>query len=845
MSLSAYIRDSVFRQRLKKAGCLVVYDPAKLYQNIVADLSDEQTAVVDASTHGIESREKALESFVSLARSSGGGSGPTELVIYVPTSPPRTDHERVIDPYAVYTACGAVFPDGDGDEYLSLCLKAKPDHASEIRRLFQDNPYPTFELVDNIGGGVGYPTLRTLLKVDSARNILLALLAPSERQKDSLSGNDAWVGEAKTLFQSALSLKLATRGKSWSAVADELWRFVLFSEFVLDLPGDLPPSLANVPHADAGADALVADLCETLRNDNRTRQTYIDRAEQIENELDLPAACASISDLGKLDTFPFEERTFLHSAVKALKEDRLDDVRAIVGRHKNSVWLGKGESQAQWGLVTAALHLVTACEDADGNLAGHTGSLEALIEHYTGSLREVDRLQREFEQALGEYVSMESVAEDISEHARKRYARIAEKVQAIFVKHLEKEGWPLEGRLANVDLFDKLVAPLLAERGKRVAYFLVDALRYELGVELQRQLIDTGTASIHTATAQLPTITPVGMASLLPGAGKKLTILRDGKDLIAALDDQRLTSVAARMKVFEQQYGDRFAQMTLSEFNSGKKVKVSDAVNLLVIRSTEIDSHLENNPDTTLGLVHQTLKGIRMAIHRLKQAGFTDVVIATDHGFFLNGHAEAGDTCAKPSVGDWITVHDRALLGTGSGDTQSFVVPAEKVGIRGDFECFGAPRSMAPYRRGLRFFHGGPSLQEAIVPAITVALRDQTEKEPAVASVLLTYKSGAKKITTRLPVVDIAVDSSDMFSQGADVEILLEAHDRKGNVVGEARKGDPVDPATGTLTLKPGQQRQVTIRMDMEFEGKFTLKAFNPVTMTAFASIDLETDYAV
>jgi hypothetical protein len=843
MSIVAFVRDSVLRPRLKKAGCLVVYDPAKLYRDAVSALSDIQTAVVDASENGIESRERALERFASLARPGSGG--PTELVIYVPTSPPKSDHDRAVDPYSVYTACGGVFPDGDGDEYLSLCLKAKPDHASEIRRLFQDNPRPSFELVDNIGRGVGYPTLRTLLKVDSARNILLALLAPSEQQKENLKGNESWISEAKGLFQSSLGMKLATKGKSWSAVADELWRFVLFSEFVLDVPGHLPSSLANVPRADSGAYMLVADLCETLRNDSRMQQTYIDRAEQIERELDLPAACAAISDLGKLDTFPFEERSFLRSAVKALKEDRLDEVRVFVGRHKHSVWLGKGESQAQWGLVAAALQLVAACEDADRNLGGYMGSLDALIEHYTSSLREIDRLQREFEQALGEYVSMEQVVDDVAEHARKRYARIAEKVQAIFIKHLEREGWPQQGRLANVDLFDKLVAPLLAERDKRVAYFVVDALRYELGLELQRQLIDTGVATVQAASAQLPTVTPIGMASLLPSAGKTLTILREGKDPVATLDGKRHTSVASRMKVFEELYGDRFAQMTLSEFNSTKKVKVADAVSLLVIRSTEIDSHLENNPDTTLGLVHQTLKGIRVAIHRLKQAGFTNVVIATDHGFFLNGHADAGDLCTKPSVGDWITIHDRALLGTGSGDTQNLVLPTEKVGIRGDFECFGVPRSLATYRRGLRFFHGGASLQEAIVPAITVALQDQAARETIVASVLLSYKSGAKRITTRLPVVDLAVESTDMFSQGADIEVLLEAHDRKGNVVGEARKGDPVDPATGTLTLKPGQQRQVTIRMDMEFEGKFTLKAFNPITMTTYASIDLETDYAV
>jgi hypothetical protein len=454
-------------------------------------------------------------------------------------------------------------------------------------------------------------------------------------------------------------------------------------------------------------------------------------------------------------------------------------------------------------------------------------------------------LQREFEQALGEYVSLEPVVDDVADHVRKRYARVAQKIQTIFIKHLEKEGWPPHGLLPNINLFDKLVAPLLTDRSKRVAYFLVDALRYELGLELNRQLTDAGTTSIQAVSAQLPTVTPVGMASLLPDAAKKLSVMREGKDIIVSFDGQRLTSVASRMKVFELLYGDRFAHMTLSEFNNGNSPTVADAVNLLVIRSTEIDSHLENNPDTTLGLVHQVLKGIRVAVHRLKKAGFTDVVIATDHGFFLNGHANAGDVCTKPDAGDWIVVHDRALLGTGSGDEQSFVVPAEKLGIRGDFECFAAPRSLAPYRRGVRFFHGGASLQEAIVPAITVALQDQSGHETSVAIVRLSYKSGVKRITTRLPVVDLSVECTDMFGQGLDVEILLEAHDRHGNVIGEARKGDPVDPATGTLKLQPGQEKQVTIRMDMEFEGKFTLKAFNPVTLTAYASIDLETDYAV
>mgnify|MGYP001822605584 FL=1 len=86
-----------------------------------------------------------------------------------------------------------------------------------------------------------------------------------------------------------------------------------------------------------------------------------------------------------------------------------------------------------------------------------------------------------------------------------------------------------------------------------------------------------------------------------------------------------------------------------------------------------------------------------------------------------------------------------------------------------------------------------------------------------------------------------------MFSQGADFEILLEAHNKKGDVVGEAKHGDSVNPATGTVTLKPGEQMKIPVKMlpDSEFEGKFTLKALDPKTFTVYASLDLETDYMV
>jgi hypothetical protein len=518
-------------------------------------------------------------------------------------------------------------------------------------------------------------------------------------------------------------------------------------------------------------------------------------------------------------------------------------VRQILGRNVNSVWLGKGESQAQWVLLKSAVCLIEACDDAERQLPDHARSQDTLIDFYLANLREVDRLQREFEQASGDYIDFQGDLHEVVAQARAAYRGLVEEVQGLFVKHLESSGWPPAGMLSNADVFDRLVAPKLQESGRRVAYVLVDALRYELGVALEKQLLEDGQVELQPALAQLPTVTPVGMASLLPEAGKKLRLAKKNDEMLVMLGDATLKNVNQRMDVFHERYGERFHEVLLKDFVQ-KKGKIPDSVELLVIRTTSIDSHLESSPDTALPVISESLKRVRVAIHKLREMGFDDAIIATDHGFFMNAHAEAGDACKKPP-GNWIALHDRSLLGDGSADNANFVIPAERAGIRGDFAQLAGPRGIVAYRTGVLYFHGGASLQEAVVPVIAVRLGAGTPKEQRRFDISVTYKRGAKKITTRLPVVEVSVKGSDLFSMGAEVEILLEAHDKSGKVVGEAKGGGPVNPATGTVTLRSGATEQVTLKMELEFEGKFTVKAMDPTTFAIHSKLDLETDYTV
>jgi hypothetical protein len=843
MTIEEFIRESVLRPRLKQAGCLVVYDADKRYREQCFDLAADKVRVVDAHESSIESREAALLAL----REVGQPKAPLEgVLIYVPAKRPETDEQKQADPFALYAECGAVFPQDDGDEYLSLCLRAKPDHATEIRQVFANSSGgPTFAVIDAIGGGVSWPQIRATLRVESGREILAALLAPNTTQAAALREQEGWIQEARDFLRATLGLSLKTRGKTWSALADELWRYVLFSEFVFDLPSALPNTLQGVPHAPVEARPIVEDVCDRLRSDPKWCAIYIERAEAIEAELNLSDHCSAIEDLGVRDTFSFEERTFLRTAIKGIVTGDTDAGRRMLARQKSSVWLGKGESQAQWDLVRAALSLIEACDDFERQLPEHARSQTEMIDFYLGSLREADRLQREFEQAAGDFLDSHGLMHEVLGEARARYRSLAEKVQSLFVKHIETSGWPPSGRLANADAFDRLVADRLKESGRKVAYLMVDALRYELGVALEKLLAEDGPVELQAAYAQFPTITLVGMASLLPGARTVLTLSLENGSLVPKLAGAPVSNVTQRMNVLSKRYGDRFAEMPLNDFVRGKP-KIKETVDLLVLRSTEIDSQLESSPETTLGLIPGTLKLIRVALHKLRGMGFKEAIIVTDHGFFLNAQAEVGDVCVKPQ-GTWpVNAHDRMMLGAGSADGHSLVVTAEKVGVRGDFAQVAMPRSMAPYRSGHLYFHGGASLAEAVVPVLVARLDTASHADRRMAMVELAYKNGAKRITTRLPVIEVVLVSDDMFSQDLSLEILLEAQDSKGNVVGEPRPGGVVNPATRTVTLMRGQRKQIALRMDDEFRGKFSVKALNPTTL-ALASkgseLALETDY--
>ena len=78
--------------------------------------------------------------------------------------------------------------------------------------------------------------------------------------------------------------------------------------------------------------------------------------------------------------------------------------------------------------------------------------------------------------------------------------------------------------------------------------FLVDAMRFEMGVELAERLPKTTEVIVRPAICALPSITPIGMAALQPGASSSFSVVEQGGTLGVRIDDAFLPDLAARKK---------------------------------------------------------------------------------------------------------------------------------------------------------------------------------------------------------------------------------------------------------------------------------------------------------
>lgn len=601
-------------------------------------------------------------------------------------------------------------------------------------------------------------------------------------------------------------------------------RYVLAGEFRLDLSCEPPASVDSVPKPPTkDEESAVRELARRLRTGHA--DAYAALADRVEEELGLKNAKLPAGALGAIDTFRFEERALLRHAGDLIANGKLEGALSLVSEREQSFWLDRDVARkAQWEATRRMAELgqlAVAAKAAVGKTSGDAAAwLDAYVTEAGSGWFRLDQAQRRLEFVVSK------LDEDLDERplavVRRAYEDAVHAMAEGFTKALGKAGWMVPSALHQTRVWSEVVSA----KPKPVAYFLVDAMRFEMGVELAERLPKTSEVSVRAAVGALPSITPIGMAALMPGASSSFSVARENDKLGARIDDAFLPDLAARKRHAAARV-PRLVDLALDELLSlqpSKLAKKVEGAQVVLVRSQEIDHAGETGfTFQARQVMDSVIDNLKLAIGKLARAGVEHAVVSADHGhlFFATDRDESMRTDAPG--GDTVELHRRSWIGRGGATPAGCVrVSASQLGYASDLELV-FPAATGVFKAGgdLAFHHGGPSLQELVIPVLTVRTKTRDSARPSAGRI---EASGLPEaVTNRIFSVTFTYGAKQMLlgAVGVQVRPLLMAAGKQVGSVGMAVDGQ-LDRATGTVKLEPN--KPVTIAFLLSDESAASLR---------------------
>lgn len=632
---------------------------------------------------------------------------------------------------------------------------------------------------------------------------LLASWLVSAARDSAIQSKEAST-ELRDLIRAHLGLE-ADPTASLAKVRANTLRYVLVGEFRTDLSAEPPASVEGIPTPKTKAHVeAVRSLARLLRTSFPV--IYPALADLVEKEVGLSEAKIAGATLGDIDTFRFEERALLGYCGELIAARKFSEALEIVRKRGSSFWLDWDIGRkAQWEAARRMAELGGLAGTIRAAVGKLSGDANAWIDAYTQDWHRLDLVQRRLEAWVA------NLDDDPDEHplaiARHAYEETCNSMAEGFVGALVKARWAISGAMHQTRIFGDIVSA----RPKPVAYFLVDAMRFEMGVELQERLPRAAEVSLRPAICALPSITPIGMAALQPGAATSFTVAEKAGKFGARIDDSFLPDLAARKK-FAAGRIPALADLTLDKLLSlplSKLKKEIGGAEVIFVRSQEIDHAGETGfTFQARQVMDRVIDNLVRAIGKLAAAGVANSVVTADHGhLFYAGDRDESMRTEAPG-GATVDLHRRCWIGRGGATPPGAVrVPAAALGYASDLDLV-FPVGGGVFKAGgdLSFHHGGPSLQELLIPVVTIrtTLAKAAKLEAAIVVKGLPYE-----INNRVFSVTLLLGGDHLFASDLVVRPILVSDGRQVGSVGMA-VGVQVDDA-GCVEL--GRGKTVTIAL--------------------------------
>ena len=493
----------------------------------------------------------------------------------------------------------------------------------------------------------------------------------------------------------------------------------------------------------------------SLRNDRRSAAALAILARRASESLSYADSIedAELIDLLGNDLFEDVERKVISLLAHAVGARTMNarEVSETIRARQSSIWVD--EYRELYTALGAASDLLTELSTAHFAIASFDEGLDRYRKHWF----RIDQLYRQFHFAARttEYAGpLEALRVEVEKHYANRYLyelgnSWQQQVDAV-------QDWRSMTLRPQASFFTVHVEPIIRKGNRKAVVIISDALRYEIADELRSRIRqeDRFDAELDAMLGVLPSYTQLGMGALLPH--KTLAHSHGGDPVL--VDGQRSDGTANRNKALAPVGGFAIRAEEVLSMSRGELRELYGAHQVLYVYHDRIDAigDKATSERQVFEAANEALRDLVDLIKRLTNANATNILVTADHGFLYQDTALADPSylSTKPHGDDLVVTNRRYVLGRGLKDDPAFrTFEPEQVGLSSDLEV-QIPKSIHRLKlpgAGSRFVHGGASLQEVVVPVVTVNKKRKSDTRLVNVEVL----PETDKITTGQLVVKL------------------------------------------------------------------------------------------
>ncbi|GLU91037.1 BREX-1 system phosphatase PglZ type A [Agromyces sp. NBRC 114283] len=489
-----------------------------------------------------------------------------------------------------------------------------------------------------------------------------------------------------------------------------LW---MFSRAIEDFSSTTPDEFRNI-RSDFNA----------LRYDVRTQDVMTTLASRASDALDVKTRIEhrGYRELAKITIFEEIDRKVIVDLASAVATQSVTprEVADIVRRRQHSLWSAKYTKL--YKAIRSASELLTEIAGLPHAIA----TSDIGLEKYQSDWFRIDQHYRWFTYAH-QTADFQKPLEALKAEVDKQYAnKYLYDFGGRWQQAIESMNeWKSAALAPQAKFYDHYVAPVVKDGRTKVVVIISDGMRYEVGEELASTIRSENRfdASLSAVLGSLPSYTQLGMASLLPQSSLEL----DPVGLPVLADGKPTNGTANRDKILQSVKGHAITAAQVLAMPGSELRELYTKHQIFYVYHDRIDAAGDSasTERTVFEAAEETLRELLQLVKKWTNANATNILITADHGFLYQDiPLEQAYYLSESPQGDAVTkTNRRYVLGRSLKPSPSFMTfTSAQVGLVGDIDI-QIPKAIHRIPQpgaGTRYVHGGASLQEIVVPVITV-----------------------------------------------------------------------------------------------------------------------------